>query len=427
LLSLRALFGVDRDTPDPDLREKIVLEDPQPLSRLHPGLAPDLEAIVHKCLEKNPERRYTSARQLAQDLQRFLSDQPVHARRVGYLVRVWRRAWRRPAYTLVSGLVVLVLVLGGITVELALLRMEEQRHVLAPRPVPEKEETKNEETKKEETKNEETKKEETKKEPPGGEKPTPLPPRDRDDWLRPLVPGPGGAVPDPPKNVPEPLPAGHLRLLEHAREYFTAREWRKAQSEFEPLITDVVTLGRLSDEATYRVLLGHCLAEQAQWRPCRDQFDKARKLQSKEWTYIGFHALAAFRSDDMMVYFQGCQDLAHHIRLETVGDWLFLLALDAEFARRESQKANECFKHAEARAKGNDSVPARLFLAVMAHQQKHALQADKYLAAACKEMRSRTAIKQLKNDQPPPSWHEVALWDRLRQQAELHMKGENLP
>ena len=42
----------------------------------------DLETIVHKAIDRDPAHRYPTAGELADDLQRFLGDEPIHARRV---------------------------------------------------------------------------------------------------------------------------------------------------------------------------------------------------------------------------------------------------------------------------------------------------------------------------------------------------------
>ncbi|MBI4912441.1 MAG: protein kinase [Acidobacteria bacterium] len=83
------------------------------LGQRAPGIPPDLESVVHRCLEKDPGLRYPSARELRDDLQRFLDGEPVEARRQNTLRRLWARAKRNRALSLVvGGATLLVLLLG---------------------------------------------------------------------------------------------------------------------------------------------------------------------------------------------------------------------------------------------------------------------------------------------------------------------------
>ncbi len=91
---------------------RVLGEEPAAPSSLRPGLSRDLEAIYLKCLEKQPDRRYASAAELADDLGRYLAGRPVRARSVGRVERAVRWARRHPTLTAVYGLLLLVLVLG---------------------------------------------------------------------------------------------------------------------------------------------------------------------------------------------------------------------------------------------------------------------------------------------------------------------------
>jgi serine/threonine protein kinase len=90
LLTLRPLFGATEQMPTPELMERIQRDEPGRLRTSHPGIARDLEAIVVKCLEKDPGRRYATSQELASDLERYLDGQPVQARPIHDVERVWR-------------------------------------------------------------------------------------------------------------------------------------------------------------------------------------------------------------------------------------------------------------------------------------------------------------------------------------------------
>ena len=70
-----------------EVRRQICDSEPPSIDRAHDHAAKDLNAIIGKCLEKSPERRYGTAQELAFDLQRLLEGKPIHARPIS--------AWRR--------------------------------------------------------------------------------------------------------------------------------------------------------------------------------------------------------------------------------------------------------------------------------------------------------------------------------------------
>jgi tetratricopeptide (TPR) repeat protein len=76
-------------------------------ARLARRFRPELDAIVARALEKDPERRYPSAEHLAADLERFLAGIPVKARRANLLQRGWKWVRRNPALATTAALALL--------------------------------------------------------------------------------------------------------------------------------------------------------------------------------------------------------------------------------------------------------------------------------------------------------------------------------
>jgi WD40 repeat protein/tRNA A-37 threonylcarbamoyl transferase component Bud32 len=82
---------------------QVVGDDPVPLRRLQPKVPRDLETVCLKCLQKAIPKRYGSARELAEDLERFLAGEPIRARPVGPLERAVKWVKRRPVPAALAG------------------------------------------------------------------------------------------------------------------------------------------------------------------------------------------------------------------------------------------------------------------------------------------------------------------------------------
>ncbi len=78
--------------------------------KINPSIPRDLETIVQKALEWEPEKRYASSRELSEDLQRFLDDEPIRARRVQPTERAWRWCRRNRSVAALCTMVAILLV-----------------------------------------------------------------------------------------------------------------------------------------------------------------------------------------------------------------------------------------------------------------------------------------------------------------------------
>ena len=89
------------------LYQAIQYKPPLSARKLNPRLPVDLEVVLETALEKDRDRRYQTALDLAEDLRRVRDSEPIQARPVGTVVRAARWAKRRPAHAALLAVVML--------------------------------------------------------------------------------------------------------------------------------------------------------------------------------------------------------------------------------------------------------------------------------------------------------------------------------
>jgi serine/threonine protein kinase len=121
-----AVNGKDRE----EILNAITLHEPRHPRALDAAIPQDLETIILRSLEKNPADRYAAAREMADDLRRFLEDKPIRARRSGMSRRAAKVVRRHPgvtATTAIGALIVLVLLVVGLWANNIMIRREQVR------------------------------------------------------------------------------------------------------------------------------------------------------------------------------------------------------------------------------------------------------------------------------------------------------------
>ncbi len=88
--------------------------DPPPPRAVNPAIPRDLETIVLKAMAREPRARYATARELADDLQAFLDDRPIRARRTTALYRGWRWCRRNPSVAALAASTLLAVSLAAV-------------------------------------------------------------------------------------------------------------------------------------------------------------------------------------------------------------------------------------------------------------------------------------------------------------------------
>jgi WD40 repeat protein/serine/threonine protein kinase/tetratricopeptide (TPR) repeat protein len=111
-LTLRPAYA-DKDRHK--LIKQVTTGEPAALDKVNPQIPRDLVTIVHKAIDRDPGRRYATPGDFASDLQRFLDDEPILARRQTQLERYMRWARHNPGIAVLGAILTAVLLLATIT------------------------------------------------------------------------------------------------------------------------------------------------------------------------------------------------------------------------------------------------------------------------------------------------------------------------
>lgn len=107
------------------LVKQITTTEPPRLDKLNPDVPRDLATVIHKAIDRDPEHRYQTAADLSADLQRFLDDEPIRARRPSLVERVRRWARRNRELALALSIIGVLLVAGAVAASITALKMSD--------------------------------------------------------------------------------------------------------------------------------------------------------------------------------------------------------------------------------------------------------------------------------------------------------------
>jgi len=111
LLTLTPAYETSDQT---SLIRSITQSEPLQPRKVRPGIPRDLETVVLKAMARDPQRRYVSAQDLADDLRNYLLDLPIRARRLGFEERLWLWTKRNPTVAALTMTVIFCLMAAGV-------------------------------------------------------------------------------------------------------------------------------------------------------------------------------------------------------------------------------------------------------------------------------------------------------------------------
>jgi WD40 repeat protein/tRNA A-37 threonylcarbamoyl transferase component Bud32 len=109
------------------LLHHVIYDDAPSPRRFNSNIPRDLETICLKCLEKDPGKRYDSAKELAEELRRFLAGEPIRARPITAAGRAWRWCKRYPAVSSLAAALLVALLCGLMGVTAQWIRADRER------------------------------------------------------------------------------------------------------------------------------------------------------------------------------------------------------------------------------------------------------------------------------------------------------------
>ena len=110
-----------------DTLQDVLNMEPVSPRLLNPNVPRDLETLCLKCLEKEPASRYQTAQALADDLERFLRNEPIYAQPIGSTARLCRWCRRKPLVASLGAATLLLLLAVAIGSPIAAWRINQER------------------------------------------------------------------------------------------------------------------------------------------------------------------------------------------------------------------------------------------------------------------------------------------------------------